>query len=103
MDGAISVTIAIAFTAGVFIWKNMLLSLIAGLAWAIFGAIYLNGSIWPSTDSAIGLFGLTMSLVFFLYSAVIMRRNRKKEPPQFLEEDEEYSQRLDKETGKKKD
>lgn len=101
MMGAILAGLALGMTALAFWQKKNLLFLMAGFAWIVFGAIYLDGAIWPSTESAAGILGITFGLVFILYTAVVIRR--KPEPKQFLEEDEEYSQQLDKETKRNRD
>jgi len=101
MTGAILAALALGMTAIAFWQKKHLLFLMTGFTWIIFGGVYLDGAVWPSIDSAAGLLGITFGFVFILYVAVIIRR--KPEPPQFLEEDEAYSQQLDRETGRKKD
>lgn len=73
---------------------------ITAIIWVVMGASALNGAESGTIIWALGIVGITVGLVLFL-SPTWLRV--KKEPKIWLDEDEEYSRRLDEETGKKKD
>ena len=100
MDGAILATLAIGMTAISFWQKKAWVFMIAAILWIVMGANFLNGETRGTIEWSLGLVGITVGLVLFL-SPTWLRG--KKEPKIWLDEDEEYSQKLDRETGKKKD